>query len=213
MPDTLELTVRDFVHQLAAEQPTPGGGSAASLVGALGASLVSMVCRYTAGREKYRDSEERATALLARAEELRAALTDATEADVAAFGAYSEAQKMPRDTDEQKAARAAKQQEALRASTQVPLGVAEQSAEVVSLAREAAAIGNPFLISDAGVAASLGLAAFESAVLNVELNAGGLDDRDFAADALERVRAAGGAEGHLRGLVDQTYATIRSRTG
>jgi formiminotetrahydrofolate cyclodeaminase len=212
MTAPLDLPVRDFARQLAAEQPTPGGGSAAALAGSLGAALVSMVCHYTIGRERYRDSEDRAKQLLEQAELLRAALEGATAADVAAYQGYAEAQRLPRETDEQKAARKQELQRALQASTEVPLDVAERSAQLVRLAYEASEIGNPNLISDAGVAASLGLAAFEAAALNVELNAGGLDDKAHAESSLGRLRAAG-ERGELRALVDRTYELIRTRTG
>src|SRR2546423_13302767 len=85
----LDLAVHDFSAQLAAKQPTPGGGSAAALVGALGAGLVSMVCQYTVGRERYADVEEAAQRVLVRAEELRVELEQAVEADVAAYGSDS----------------------------------------------------------------------------------------------------------------------------
>ena len=94
-----DLSVEDFSQQLAAGQPTPGGGSAAALVGALGAGLVSMVCNYTVGREKYADVDEEMRGVLARTEELRAQLERAVEDDVAAYGSYSDAQKLPRETD------------------------------------------------------------------------------------------------------------------
>src|SRR3982750_3708658 len=100
-----ELSVRDFSAQLASKQPTPGGGSAAALVGALGAALVSMVCNFTVGREKYADVEEEMQGVLRRSEELRLELEQAVEDDVAAYGGYSEASKLPRDSDEQRAGR------------------------------------------------------------------------------------------------------------
>src|SRR5439155_20595764 len=92
------LPLREFSDQLAAGQPTPGGGSAAALVGALGAGLVSMVCNYTVGREKYADVDEEMRGVLARADELRTELERAVEEDVAAYGSYSDAQKLPRET-------------------------------------------------------------------------------------------------------------------
>jgi formiminotetrahydrofolate cyclodeaminase len=211
MTGALDLPLSEFTRQLAAEQPTPGGGSAAALVGATGAALVSMVCRYTIGRERYRSSEDRANQLLDEAERLRSALEQDVEADVEAYQGYAEAQRLPRDTDEQKAARDEARQRALIASTEVPLGVAERSSQVVRLACDASAIGNPYLISDAGVAASLGLAAFESAALNVELNASGLEDAAFASSVLERLRLAGTID-ELRAVATATYGTIRRRT-
>src|SRR5437588_2768576 len=149
-----DLSVHEFSRQLAAGQPTPGGGSAAALVGALGAGLVSMVCNYTVGREQYADVDAEMRGVLARAEELRGQLERAVEDDVAAYGSYSDAQKLPRETDDEKAARDAALDAALRESTLVPLAVAERC-EVLELALRAAELGNRFLISDAAVGAEL----------------------------------------------------------
>lgn len=212
MTPLLDIPMRDFTAQLAAEQPTPGGGSAAALGGALGAGLVSMVCRYTAGRERYQDVEAEIGELLRRTEALRAALEAATEADVDAYQGYAEAQKLPKETEEEAARRAAALQGALQASTTVPLEVAEHCAALIPLAHRAAEIGNRYLVSDAGVGASLALAGFEAAALNVELNASGLEDREFAERALVRLREAG-ARDELRRLVDETYATIAAANG
>ena len=212
MTPLLDIPMRDFTAQLAAEQPTPGGGSAAALGGALGAGLVSMVCRYTTGRERYADVEAEIGALLGRAEELRAALEVATEADVEAYQGYAEAQKLPKETEEEIELRAVALQSALQASTTVPLEVAEHCAALIPLAQRTAEIGNRYLISDAGVGASLALAGFEAAALNVELNAAGLKDGDFAERALARLRAAGERD-ELRRLVDATYATIAAANG
>jgi formiminotetrahydrofolate cyclodeaminase len=208
----LDMEIGEFTSRLAAEEPTPGGGSAAALSGALGAALVCMVCRYTTGRERYREVEADALELLERAEDLRSALERATEDDIEAYRGYATAQQLPKETAAEQEARTAALQSALRASTVVPLEVAEHAAEVVRLAHRAASIGNRYLISDAGVAASLALAAFEAAALNVELNAAGVEDAAFSTDALERLRAAGTAA-ELRTLVDRTYETIAAPDG
>lgn len=212
MASLLDKSIGEFAAELAAERPTPGGGSAAALGGALGAALVSMVCSYTTGRERYADVETEAEELLERAEGLRAALEAATVADVDAYQRYADAQKLPKEAPEEVEVREAALQEALKASTEVPLEVAERSAEAIALAEGAARIGNRYLISDAGVAASLALAAFEAAALNVELNAGGLEDVAFAEEARERLRRAGERDS-LREAVDRTYATIRAGGG
>src|SRR2546421_1547583 len=125
----LEQSVREFSARLAARQPTPGGGSAAALTGALAAGLVCMVCQYTVGRERFADVEEAAQRVLARADELRLELEQAVEDDVTAYGWYSEAQSMPRETEAQQGERHAALQAALRESTEVPLRVAECCAE------------------------------------------------------------------------------------
>ena len=208
----LDLAVHDFSAQLAAKQPTPGGGSAAALVGALGAGLVSMVCQYTVGRERYADVEEAAQRVLVRAEELRVELEQAVEADVAAYGSYSRAQSMPRETDAEQGARNAALQTALRESTSVPLGVAERCTELLELAVEAAEIGNPFLISDAAVGAELAAAARASAELNVRLNVGGLEDEAFADESRARLQAMDARVGG-RELVERAARAVAERAG
>jgi formiminotetrahydrofolate cyclodeaminase len=194
MPGIVDLTVSEFLRQLAAEQPTPGGGSVAAFAGALGAGLVCMVCVYTIARERYRDVDDRARRLLARAQQLQGDFERATEADAAAYQNFADAQRSPRDSQAQRAARSAAMQQALRDSTDVPLDVAAAAAELVGLARVAAEIGNESLISDAAVAASLAFAAFQSARLNAELNAAGITDQAFAQAARERLALAGRAE-------------------
>ncbi|HEX8074682.1 MAG TPA: cyclodeaminase/cyclohydrolase family protein, partial [Thermoleophilaceae bacterium] len=184
------LPVREFSRQLAGKQPTPGGGSAAALAGTLGAGLVSMVCNYTVGREKFAEVEDEMRGVLARSEELRLELEQAVEDDVVAYGGYGEASSLPRETEEEQRARDAALQSALRDSASVPLGVAERCAELSELALRAAELGNPFLISDAAVGAELAAAALASAALNVRLNLGGIEDGEFVSQARSRLDAA-----------------------
>jgi methenyltetrahydrofolate cyclohydrolase len=208
MPGVTDLSVREFSAQLAGSQPTPGGGSAAALGGALGAGLVSMVCNFTVGREKYADVDEEMRGVLARAEELRRELEQAVEDDVAAYGGYGTASKLPRESDEERAARDAALDAALRESTLVPLGVAERCGELLELAVRAAELGNRFLISDAAVGAELAAAAQASAELNVRLNLGGIEDEEFRRAVGERLSAVA-ARG--RELVDRAVAVVEER--
>ncbi|MEA2397164.1 MAG: methenyltetrahydrofolate cyclohydrolase [Thermoleophilaceae bacterium] len=204
------LPVREFSAQLAGKQPTPGGGSAAALAGALGAGLVSMVCNFTVGREKFADVEEEVQRVLARSEELRAELEQAVDDDVAAYGGYGQAQSLPKGTEEQQRVRSQALQAALRDSASVPLGVAERCAELLQLALRAAELGNPYLISDAAVGAELAAAARSSAELNVRLNLGGIQDQGFARDARERLDAIAARVGG-RELVERTAAVVGER--
>ncbi|HEX8065854.1 MAG TPA: cyclodeaminase/cyclohydrolase family protein [Thermoleophilaceae bacterium] len=205
------LPVREFAAGLAAKQPTPGGGSAAALAGALGAALVSMVCQYTVGREQYADVDEDLRRVLERSEALRGELEQAVEDDVAAYGSYSRAQSMPKEGEAERAARAEALQAALRESTEVPLGVAERCVEVLELALEAAEKGNRYLISDAAVGAELAAAGRASAELNVRLNAGGIEDASFARSADERLAAlASRAPG--RELAERVTRVVEERT-
>ena len=210
MADVRSLTLDDFTEQLAAEQPTPGGGSGAAHVGALGAALISMSCRYTVGREKYAGVEDEMQAVLDRAEQLRGELQALIQEDVVAYGSYGEASKLPKETDEEKDARNAAMADAMRASTDVPLAVAERCAELTDLALRAAKSGNPWLISDAAVGGQFALAGYDAAALNVELNVGGIDDAGYVAQCRSRLEELGG-DNRLRARVDETVDTVRER--
>jgi formiminotetrahydrofolate cyclodeaminase len=148
-------------------------------VGALGAALNSMVANFTVGREKFAAVEADVQRLLARSEELRAALERLTQADTEAYSQVSAAQKMPRETDEQKAARTAAVQGALKAAAEVPREAVRAVYGVLEVAAELVGKGNPNLITDVGVAAKFGVAALECAALNVEINLAYIKDEAY----------------------------------
>jgi formiminotetrahydrofolate cyclodeaminase len=200
--------VTNFLDELASNAPAPGGGSVASLSGALGAALVSMVCNLTLGKKGYEDAQADITDLLSRSEALRQELTDLLEADVAAYTGYSNAAKMPRDTDEQKAERAQAMQEALKVATDVPLRIAEAAVRVMDLCMPAAEKGNKWAVSDAGVAVLMAEAALRSAALNVLINLGSLKDAAFAADRKAKLDNLLAGKGAMR---DEIYDFVASK--
>lgn len=182
-----EKTVQDFVAELASPAPVPGGGGAAALGGALGAALVSMVCRLTVGKEKYAAVQGEIEEILGRAEELRQDLVAAIEADAQAYGRLAAAFKMPRATDEEKEARAAAVQSALVEATEVPLNIARLCAAVMDLCPATAAKGNVAAVSDAGVAVLLAEAGLHGALLNVKINLSSLKDAALAESVRRRM--------------------------
>ena len=97
-------TIRAFLDKLATSSPEPGGGSVAAMTGALGAGLVSMVASLTVGKEKYAGVQGEIQSLLAASEQVRSDLQDLVQRDTEVYGAVSEAMKLPRDTEQQKAA-------------------------------------------------------------------------------------------------------------
>ena len=173
--------VEKFLDDLASSAPTPGGGSAAAIMGGMGAALVSMVCNLTIGKKNYAEVEEEMKALLVQAESLRGRLTDMVKHDVDAFDGLMAAYGLPKDTDEQKAARSQAIQDSLKAATDAPLACARACAEVIALSLTAAEKGNRNVVSDAGVAALAAQAALRSAALNVDINVPSIKDADFAA--------------------------------
>lgn len=181
MSQIKDKPVTAFLDELASSAATPGGGSAAAIMGGMGAALVSMVCNLTIGKKAYVEVEGDMKDLLAKAEALRAQLTDFIRADVEAFDGLMAAYGLPKDTDEQKAARSAAIQDGLKKATDAPLACARACADVIALSLVAAEKGNTNVVSDAGVAALAAVAALRSAALNVDINVPSIKDADFAA--------------------------------
>jgi formiminotetrahydrofolate cyclodeaminase len=174
-----EQSLGSFLDDLASSKPAPGGGSVAALSGALGAALVSMVANLTVGKEKFKAVEPEVRAMLEKSEALRHRLLRAIEEDVAAFNGYSAAAKLPKDTDEQKAARSAAIQKALMNAVDPPMSVAKACVEVLDLCGPMAEKGNVQAVSDAGVAALMAEAGLRAAALNVQINLGWIKDAEF----------------------------------
>jgi formiminotetrahydrofolate cyclodeaminase len=203
-----EEKLNRFLDDLASGAPTPGGGSSAALVGAVGAALVSMVGNFTVGRPKFEAVEARAREVLERTEALRARLVDLIQADIDAFDEVSAAYKLPRATDEEKAARTAAIQASLVTATEAPLAIARAANEILSLCTTMAAIGNPQTISDVGVGALAADACLRSAALNVEINLKHMkDEARIAVYREEMDRLLEGGEARLSGIL----AVVRER--
>jgi len=175
---SLDRPATEYLNRLASSDPAPGGGSVAALAGALGAALLSMVCNLTVGKEKYQPVEEEIRGYLTEAESLRAELSRLTEHDAVVYAKVAAAYKMPRNTEQEKTARAAAIQAALKESAKVPLAAAKACYRVLELAGPTGEKGNLNVISDVGVAVALAEAGFQCAVLNVEVNLAGVKDED-----------------------------------
>ncbi len=189
MNEIKDKSVQVFIDELASKAPTPGGGSAAAVMGAQAAALISMVCNLTIGKPKYAKVEVEMRALLEKSEALRETLTGMIKADVEVFERLMATYGMPKDSEEEKMVRSEAIQAALKDATDVPLACARACAETIALSRIAADKGNLGVISDAGVAAMAGYGALKSAALNVYINAGGLKDRIFAGAKLAELEA------------------------
>lgn len=207
---TKNNTIAKFLDELASEQPTPGGGGAAAILGAVGAALVSMVANLTIGKKNYEAFDAELKATNAEAEKVRAELTAAIDEDVVAFNAVMGAYGLPRGTDEEKAARAAAIQAALKQATDAPLRAVKACHEVIKLSAVVADKGNINVISDAGVAVLAANAGLRSAALNVYINAKSIKDREFAEIRIGEVNALT----DLAALkTEEVYAVVRGKIG
>jgi len=168
-----------FFDAVASASPAPGGGSVASAAGALSAALAAMVCRLTVGKKQYAEVKDELTAVRDQADDLRADLTKLITTDEEAFNAVMAAFKLPKGTDEQVASREKAVEEANKKASQVPLEVMKKSLGALKLARVVAQKGNQNSITDAGVAALMGMAAVNGARYNVRINLKSLQDQAF----------------------------------
>lgn len=182
-------TVAAFSEALASGAPTPGGGGACALAGALGAALGSMVCALTSGKRRYADVEEDIQRIASRMEALRQRLLALIDADAEAFLPLSRAYGMPRGTQQERAARDTVMEAALVRAAQPPLDIMEVCAEAVALHAELGEKGSALAISDVGVGAALSRAALQGASLNVFTNTRLLRDRQRAAALDARAQA------------------------
>jgi len=180
-------TLSGYLDRAASAEPIPGGGSVAALVGALGASMASMACNFTVGRKKYSDVEGEVSGILRASEEARAALLQLAGLDSEAYSAVSAAYKLPRETEEEKAARREAIQCALERAMDAPLGTMRRCAELLRKLHELGQKGNPNLVSDVGVCAILLEAALRAALLNVEINLRELKDAALVEKVKEEV--------------------------
>jgi formiminotetrahydrofolate cyclodeaminase len=205
-----ECSIEKFLDDLAGGAPTPGGGSAAAIIGAMGAALVSMVCNVTIGKKGYEAVETEMKAVLEESERVRRRLTAMVAEDIAAFDSIMAAYRMPKATEAEKTVRAAAIQTGLRQATETPLECARVCAEVIALARRASEQGYLNVISDGGVGVLSGFTALRSAALNVYINVPALKDRAFAERAtqeLGKLLASCAAES------EAVYALVRKKLG
>ena len=170
----MELTI--FLDKLASKAPTPGGGGAAALAGAVGIALGNMTGSLTVGKKKYASVEEEMIKLNERAENLRKELYELIERDAQAFMPVSRAYSIPKDDP----MRSEVMEEALKGAAEVPLEIMRKCSEALEIIDMYAKKGSNLAVSDAGCAAIMCKAAMESAALNVYINTKSMKDRKQA---------------------------------
>jgi formiminotetrahydrofolate cyclodeaminase len=180
MSDFSDRTIRRFLEDLASSAPTPGGGTAAALAGAMGASLAEMVTALTLAREKYAAAHEAMRAIAAAAAAAREELLRLAREDAEAYDEVVAARRLPKGTEAEKSAREERLSGAVRRAAEVPLHTARAAAGLLVSVPELAEKGNPNAASDSGAAAVLLEAAVQGALLNVAINLPGIPDPGLA---------------------------------
>jgi glutamate formiminotransferase/formiminotetrahydrofolate cyclodeaminase len=180
----VQKTLVDFANETASESPAPGGGSISAYVGALGVSLGTMVANLSSHKVGWDDKIEYFSQKAEEGQNLKDTLIDLVDADTHAFNKIMDALKMPKATDQDKAARKSAMHAATIGAVEVPLKVMKVSLDSMNMLKEMAENGNPNSVSDAGVGALCARTAVEGAALNVRINCSGFDDKEFVTKAL-----------------------------
>ncbi|MFU2182249.1 cyclodeaminase/cyclohydrolase family protein [Streptococcus hyovaginalis] len=201
----VDLSLRDFASVLGSDAPAPGGGSAAALSGANGISLTKMVCELTLGKKKYADVQDVIADIHHKSGILQEQLLAAIDKDTEAFNLVSAVFEMPKETDEEKAARRAAMQSALKEAAQSPYDMMLVMVEALEVTQKAVGKSNTNAASDLGVAALSLKAGLQGAWLNVLINLSGIKDDSFVTTYRQK-----GEELLERGcsLADMIYESI-----
>jgi formiminotetrahydrofolate cyclodeaminase len=193
---TEEQGIGTWLEALSSDAPTPGGGAAAGVAAATGAALIAMVGRLTVGKAGFEDVDTTMRDLVERADRDRADFLRLADEDAQAFESVMASFKLPKETDQEKASRTLAIQDAYEGAAAVPLDLAKRSVDLMEVAEDATALGNPHAASDGYSAGTLLFAATLAALANVRINAAGLKD-----------------EAKSQGLVDEADALRERATG
>ena len=182
----VDMSLRAFADETASESPAPGGGSISAYMGALGASLATMVANLSSHKKGWDARWEEFSDWADKGQRLQQELVRLVDADTEAFNKIMSAFSLPKTTEEEKATRKKGIQEATKFAIEIPFRVMELSYESFYIIRAMATEGNPNSVSDAGVAALCARSAVMGAFMNVRINAVGYDDKNYINELLER---------------------------
>ena len=177
-----DLTVKGLLDVTAGKDPVPGGGSISALSGSIAAALTEMVAGLTIGKKNYAEVEEQMKQLVERVQQIRQQLILDIDRDSEAYNVVFAAFQMPKDTDEQKAARSAQIQEATKIAANVPMEVARRVYSLLSDIEEVVSNGNQNAVTDGCVAMMSARNAIIGALFNVRINLTSIKDEQYVAD-------------------------------
>ncbi len=197
-PQYFDQPLTRFLDDAAAARPTPGGGSVSALVSALGTTMAQMSAGFTLKGKKYEQWHEAVRPIAERLERAQKMLRQLVDEDIAAYGLYSEASKLPKDDPD----RPERMRVALATAIAVPEEIVSTSVVVLEEIERLLPVCNPWLLSDVGVAAMLCEAAARGASLNVRVNLASMDDKDAAGKLREQVDAQLLKAEQIRGRIE-----------
>jgi glutamate formiminotransferase/formiminotetrahydrofolate cyclodeaminase len=182
----INMKLNEFADETASESPAPGGGSISAYAGVLGVSLGTMVANLSSHKRGWDDRWEEFSNWAEKGMEYQKTLLQLVDEDTASFNKIMDAFGMPKGTEEEVAIRNKAIQVATKYATEVPFKVMEVSFKSMEVMKAMAEFGNPNSVTDAGVGALCARTAVRGALLNVKINASGLDDKKFANEILAK---------------------------
>lgn len=181
-----DISLKQFIHDLASEAPAPGGGGAAALSSSIAASLCAMVYNLTIGKKIYENYDsalkETIKKELSEVDNLKDEMLTFIEKDAEAFMKVINAYKLPKENDDEKNYRSEEIQNSYKHALGVPLGLGKLCMKLYPYIISAATYGNPNVISDAAVSAITIHGAVESALINIKINLAGIKDQGFVEE-------------------------------
>lgn len=182
-----DLSVKDFVAETASDSPAPGGGSVSALAAAQAAALLGMVANLTVKSKNYTDVHEEMKPLVDELAKYHEEFTDFIDKDANSFNGVIDAFKLPKSTDEEKAARSAKIQEEYKNAANVPFTVGMKAVELIDYAEKLVEKGNKNAITDVGVGVLNIKLAVTGAFYNVKINLGSIKDEAYVKDLKDKM--------------------------
>lgn len=185
----VDMTCVGFANETASESPAPGGGSIAAYMGALGASLATMVANLSSHKPGWDERWEEFSDWAEKGQKIKDELIALVDEDTNAFNKIMNAFGLPKNSDQEKAIRDQAIQDATRYATEVPFKTMEKALSSFDVIKAMAETGNPNSVTDAGVGALCARSAVMGAFLNVKINASGLKDKNFASEIISKAEA------------------------
>jgi glutamate formiminotransferase/formiminotetrahydrofolate cyclodeaminase len=183
----IDMNLRAFAEETSSESPAPGGGSISAYVGALGASLGAMVANLSSHKRGWDDRWEEFSDWAQKGMYYQEKMLFLVDEDTKAFNKIMEAFGLPKNSDEEKAARSKAIEDASKYAMEIPFRTAELAYESMEVMAKMVEIGNPNSITDAGVGVLCARTAVLGAAMNVRINASGIKDKTFTEDLINRV--------------------------
>lgn len=187
----VNLTVKDFIKDVASSSPAPGGGSCSSLASSIGCSLASMLCQLSFGKKSFEENTPEEKEQFQAAFELLGKnanqLEELIDLDTAAFNKIMDAFKMPKESDDEKLARSAAIQAATWGAIDIPLKMSDLSLQSLENMEILLKLGNANATSDLGVGILLLNAGLKGANMNVKINLSSVKDKEKAQETLDHI--------------------------